>query len=75
MAPFEALYGHRCSTPLNMIEPGERTIFEPDFVTEAEHIVHRIVQSNSIQPEGHHGSTRKLEFETGDHVYLRVSPT
>jgi hypothetical protein len=42
MGPFEALYGRRCRTPLNWIEPDERTIFGPDLITEAEEIVHRI---------------------------------
>jgi hypothetical protein len=42
MAPFEALYGRRCRTPLNWIEPGERTIFGPDLITKAEEIVRRI---------------------------------
>ena len=36
MAPFEALYGRKCRTPLNWIEPGERRYFGIDFVTEAE---------------------------------------
>jgi hypothetical protein len=45
MASFEALYGCRCCTPVNWIEPDERTIFGPDLVIEAEEIVHRI-QSN-----------------------------
>ena len=36
MAPFEALYGRKCRTPLNWIEPGERRFFGIDFVTEAE---------------------------------------
>jgi hypothetical protein len=45
MAPFKALYGRRCRTPMNWIEPDERTIIGPDLVTEAEEIVHRI-QSN-----------------------------
>jgi hypothetical protein len=45
MAPFEALYGRRCRTPINWIEPGERTIFGPDLVIEAEEIIHHI-QSN-----------------------------
>jgi hypothetical protein len=45
MAPFKALYGRRCRTPLNWIEHGEWTIFGPDLVTEAKEIVHRI-QSN-----------------------------
>ena len=33
---FEALYGRKCRTPLNWIEPGERRYFGIDFVTEAE---------------------------------------
>jgi hypothetical protein len=45
MEPFEALYGRRCHTPLNWIEPRERTIFGPDLVTDAEEMVHHI-QSN-----------------------------
>jgi hypothetical protein len=42
MAPFEALYGRKCCTPLNWIEPGEKTIFGPDIVDEVEATVHRI---------------------------------
>jgi hypothetical protein len=45
MAPLKALYGRQCRTPLNWIELGERMIFGPDIVTEAEEIVHR-TQSN-----------------------------
>ena len=36
MAPFEALYGQKCRTPLNWIEPGERRYYGIDSVTEAE---------------------------------------
>jgi hypothetical protein len=45
MAPFEALYGWQCRTPLNWIEPGEKTIFGPDIVVEAEATV-RPIQEN-----------------------------
>jgi hypothetical protein len=34
MAPFEVLYGHRCRTPLNWIEPGEKVIFGPNLLEE-----------------------------------------
>ena len=34
MAPFEALYGRRCRTPLNWSEPGGRCFFRPDMVKE-----------------------------------------
>jgi transposase InsO family protein len=36
MAPFEVLYRHRCHTPLNWIEPGEKVIFGADLIKEAE---------------------------------------
>ena len=45
MAPFEALYGRRCRTPLNWSEVGERTIFGPDMVKEAEEQIH-LIQEN-----------------------------
>jgi hypothetical protein len=45
MAPFEALYGHRCRTPLNWIEPGEKAIFGPNLINEAEATVHRIQEN------------------------------
>jgi hypothetical protein len=45
MAPFEALYGHRCRTPLNWIETGEKAIFGPNLINEAEATVHRIQEN------------------------------
>jgi hypothetical protein len=42
MALYEVLYGCRCRTPLNWIEPGEKVIFVPDIVDEAEATVRRI---------------------------------
>ena len=45
MAPFEALYGRRCRTPLSWSQTGERKIFGPELVVEAEQKV-KIVQAN-----------------------------
>ena len=42
MAPFEALYGHKCRTPLNWIKPGERRYYGIDFVAEAKEQIHII---------------------------------
>jgi hypothetical protein len=36
MSPFEALFGWSYHTPLSWSESGERVIFGPDIVTEAE---------------------------------------
>jgi hypothetical protein len=45
MAPFEALYGRRCRTPLNWSEPGERSFFGPNMVKETEEKVQRIIHN------------------------------
>jgi hypothetical protein len=79
MAPFEALYVCRCRTPMNWIENGERTIFGPDLVIEAEEIFHRIhsnLKAAKARQESYANKRhRPLEFEAGDCVYLRISPT
>ena len=36
MAPFEALYGRRCRTPLSWDEVGDRQLFGPDLIKESE---------------------------------------
>ena len=78
MAPFEALYGRRCRTPLNWSEAGERNVFGPDMVSEAEEQV-RIIQENlkiaqSRQKSYADKKRQSVTFQVGDHVYLRVSP-
>jgi hypothetical protein len=78
MAPFEVLYGRRCCTPLNWIEPGEKVIFGLDLVEEVEATVHRIQENlkaaKSCQVTYANKRRRPLEFNVGDRVYLRVSP-
>ena len=44
MAPFEALYGHKCRTPLNWVELGKRRYYGIDFIKEAEEQVWIIQQ-------------------------------
>jgi hypothetical protein len=78
MALFEVLYGCRCRTPLNWIEPGEKVIFGPDHVEEAEATIHRIqdnLKAVKSRQETYANKRRgPSEFEYGNHVYLRVSP-
>jgi hypothetical protein len=78
LAPFEALYGRKCRTPLNWVESGERRYYGIDFVEEAEERV-QIIQQHMRVVQSHQKSyankrRRPLEFEVGDHVYLKVSP-
>jgi hypothetical protein len=77
MTLFEVLYGRRCRTPLNWIESVEKVIFGPDLVEEAEATVH-CIQDNlkaakSREKTDANKRRQSLEFEVGDHVYLRVS--
>jgi hypothetical protein len=78
MAPFEVLYKRLCRTPLNWIGLGQKVIFEPDLVEEAEATVHHIQDNlraaKSCQETYANKRRWLLEFKVGDHVYLRVSP-
>jgi hypothetical protein len=78
MSPFEALYGRPCHTHLSWSQSGERVIFGPDIVIEAEEKVKQI-QANILTTQSRQKSYADkrrcpLEFEVGDHAYLQVSP-
>ena len=78
MAPFEALYGQKCRTPLNWVEVGDRGYFGPDFIKEAREKVN-IIRSHLKAAQSRQKSyadkrRRPLEFAAGDYVYLKVSP-
>jgi hypothetical protein len=79
MAPFDALYGRRCHTPLNWSEAGERTLLGPDLVEDAKEKV-QVIRENlkmaQMRKKSYHDKgTTPRHFEVGDYVYLRVSPT
>jgi hypothetical protein len=72
MAPFDVLYGRRCHTPLNWIEPREKVIFRPDIVEEVEatghHIQENLKAMKSCQEIYANKRRRPLAFEVGNHV-------
>jgi hypothetical protein len=78
MAPFEALYGRRCQTPLNWSEPGEWWYFRPDLVKEIEakvqRIRHHLKEAQARQKSYADKRRRPLYFQVKDYVYLKVSP-
>ena len=78
MAPFEALYGKKCRTPLNWVEVEDRGYFGPDFIKEAKEQI-SVIQSHlktaqSCQKTYADKRRRPLQFQVGDNVYLKVSP-
>lgn len=79
MAPFEALYGQRCRTPLCWHESGESVILGPEIVRETTKKVKMIQDKMKIsqsRQKSYHDKRRKdLEFQEGDHVFLRLTPT
>ena len=78
MAPFEALYGKKCTTPLLWSGVGERSLFGPDIIQEAEEkvslIKDRLKIAQSRQKSYADSKRREVTYEVGDRAYLRVSP-
>nr|ABA98065.2 retrotransposon protein, putative, Ty3-gypsy subclass [Oryza sativa Japonica Group] len=78
MSPNEAMFGRKCRTPLCWNEVGEALVFGPDILKSAEEQVklirERLKTAQNRQKNYADNRTRDLEFEKGDHVYLRVSP-
>ena len=78
MAPFEALYGRKCRSPLCWVELGERSVLGPDIVDQTTRqiklIRDRLRTAQSRQKSYADRRRRPLEFQIGDHVFLKVSP-
>ena len=79
MAPFEALYGRRCRSPICWNEVGERKLLGPELVqltTEKIQLIReRLLAAQSRQKSYADNRRRDLEFQVGDHVFLKVSPS
>lgn len=77
MAPFEALYGRRCRTHLCWYETGENDVIEPEIVQQTTEKVKMIQEkmkaSQSRQKSYHDKKMNALEFNEGDHVFLKVT--
>jgi hypothetical protein len=78
MAPFEALYGRKCRTPVCWDEVGERKLVGPELVQMTSENVKRIRENLKIaqdRQKSYADRRRKdLEFAVGDEVFLKLSP-
>ena len=78
MAPHEALYGRPCRSPLCWTEVGESSITSPDLIRDTSKkvslILQRLLMAQSRQKSYANVRRRPLEFEVGDHVFLKVMP-
>ncbi|RVW53997.1 Transposon Tf2-12 polyprotein [Vitis vinifera] len=78
MAPFEALYGRKCRSPICWNDVGERKLLGPELVQltveKVALIKERLKATQSRHKSYDDQRRRDLEFEVGDHVFLKVSP-
>ncbi|XP_020206266.1 uncharacterized protein LOC109791384 [Cajanus cajan] len=78
MTPYEALYGRRCRTLLCWCNPDDNVILGPEIVQQTNDKV-RLIQERMKTAQSRHKSyadwrRKDLEFQEGDHVFLKVTP-
>ncbi|GJX98114.1 putative reverse transcriptase domain-containing protein [Tanacetum coccineum] len=77
-APFEALYGRKCRSPVCWAEVGQVQLIGPEMVQETTekviHIKQRMQASHDRQKSYADLKRKPMEFQVGDRVMLKVSP-
>ena len=78
MAPYEVLYGRKCRSPVGWFEVGDHPLLGPNMVQDAVANVglvrDRMQAAQSRQKSYADNRRRELEFDVGDHVFLKISP-
>ena len=78
MAPYEALYGRKCRTPLCWTELSERKVIGPDLIRETEEKVKMIREKLKVATDRQKSYTdmkrKDIRYEVGEKVFLKVSP-
>ena len=78
MAPYEALYGRPCRSPLCWTEVEESSIIGPDLIRDTSEKVslirQRLLMAQSRWKSYADVRRRPIEFEVGDNVFLKVMP-
>ena len=77
MAPYEALYGRKCRSPIHWHETGERKFLGSDEVDQITEDIRRIRQrlQTSVDRQRKYADRRRrpLVFEVGNNVLLKVA--
>ena len=78
MAPYEALYGRPSQSPICWMEVRERSTTSPDLIRdtfEKVDLIQKCLLTAQSQQKSYGDRRRRpLEFEVGDHVFLKVMP-
>ncbi|GJV93059.1 putative reverse transcriptase domain-containing protein [Tanacetum coccineum] len=77
-APYEALYGQKCRSPVCWAEVGEAQLTGPELIQETTEkivLIKQRMQAAQDRQKSYADRKRKpMEFEVGDRVMLKVSP-
>ena len=78
MAPFEALYGRKCKTPICWYDDGEAVLLGPEMlqqINEQVKLIREKIKASQDRQKSYYDRRRKpLDFQEGEHVFLKVSP-
>jgi len=78
MAPYEALYGRSCRTPKCYNEVRERKLSKVELMEQMQEVIRKIREqlrtAQGRQKSYADTQRRTLEFNVGDHVFLKVFP-
>ena len=78
MAPYEALYGQKCRTPVCWTKLNEHKLIGPDIEKDTEEKVQVIRQRLKVASDRQKSyanlKRRDIEYNVGDKVFLKVSP-
>ena len=78
MTPFEGLYGRKCRSLVYWDDVGEKKLLGPELVqltVEEVVLIKEILKAAQSRQKSYADNRRRdLEFEVGDHVFLKVSP-
>nr|GEV60622.1 putative reverse transcriptase domain-containing protein [Tanacetum cinerariifolium] len=77
-APYEALYGRKCRSPVCWAKVGEAQLTGPELIQETTEkivLIKQRIQAAQDRQKSYADLKRKpMEFEAGDRVMLKVSP-
>ncbi|CAH9076112.1 unnamed protein product [Cuscuta epithymum] len=83
-APYEALYGRRCRSPITWFESGEKRVMEEQLegrteiieeTSEAIKTIRQRIEAAQCRQKSYADTKRRpLEFQEGDRVFVKVTP-
>ena len=77
MAPYDALYGRKCRSPVHWDEVGQQNLVGPEILQQTQDVVAKIRERIKIaqdrQKSYADNQRKKLEFAVGDKVSLKIA--